>query len=75
MLQHRPLEQPVEHCCLCSEPTGRAGRADDSIFVELLVDWPSENPNSYAVTPAGSKIGPLCNKCHIRMKEEGLVEQ
>lgn len=23
---------PIEHCCECDEPTGRAGPADDSIY-------------------------------------------
>ena len=25
-------KRPLEHCCGCDQPTGRAGRADDSIY-------------------------------------------
>lgn len=39
-----------EFCCECDEPTGRAGRGDDSIFV---------NP----VPGSTEEIGPLCSLC------------
>ena len=39
----------AEKCCVCDEATRRAGRADDSIFVEL---------------PNGFNHGPLCASCH-----------
>jgi hypothetical protein len=44
---HRPLNQSqheavnarypdttIERCCVCDEPTGRAGRGDDSLYAE-----------------------------------------
>ena len=37
----------IERCCLCDEPTGRAGKYDDSIFIDL--------PNC--------TLGPLCETC------------
>lgn len=37
-----------EYCCQCDEPTGRAGRSEDSIWVEL---------------PSGADLGPLCERC------------
>lgn len=26
----------IETCCQCDEPTGRAGRAEDSIYIEEI---------------------------------------
>ena len=36
-----------ERCTICDEPTGHAGRGDDSIYIDL----------------AGEEIGPLCDDC------------
>ena len=41
----KPL--PQERCCQCDEPTGRAGRGDDSIYMDV----------------DGKEIGPLCPEC------------
>lgn len=60
----------AEHCSECGEPTGRAGRGDDSIFVELVRDWCRPR----GVTEAGTDVGPLCVECYHRLVEEGLVE-
>lgn len=38
----------VEYCCECDEPTGRAGKHDDSIYILY--------ENEYMV-------GPLCESC------------
>ena len=27
------MSQPIEHCCICDNPTGRAGIAEDSLYV------------------------------------------
>lgn len=29
-----PSQQTLERCCKCDEPTGRAGRAEDSLYTE-----------------------------------------
>lgn len=42
-----------ELCCECDEPTGRAGRYDDSIYVE----WDGKN------------IGPLCEDCAVKYRD------
>lgn len=65
----------LEYCCECDEPTGHAGRADDSIFVELLRDWHKPGPHDGPIIPAGSEVGPLCGECYCRMRDEGLIEQ
>jgi len=41
------MRRRLEYCCDCGEPTGRAGRGDDSIYVEV----------------DGQEIGPLCEEC------------
>jgi tRNA nucleotidyltransferase (CCA-adding enzyme) len=40
-------EQTRELCCLCRQETGRAGKADDSIYIYL----------------SDAEIGPLCEEC------------
>jgi len=40
---------PLEYCQLCNSETGRAGRSDDSIYLEI---------------PHGDEIGPLCEECY-----------
>lgn len=44
---------PIERCCLCDEPTGRAGRGEDSIYINL----------PYA------EVGPLCETCQSGIEE------
>jgi len=67
-------EKPMlEYCCECDEPTERAGRADDSIYVELLRDW-HRGGGDGPIEPAGTEIGPLCLSCYVAMRDEGLVE-
>lgn len=38
-----------EHCILCDAETGKAGRLDDSIYLDI---------------PNGDEIGPLCETCY-----------
>ena len=49
----------LEYCSECGEPTGRAGRGDDSIFAEAI---------------NGSKeYGPLCTNCRDDLEAHGLI--
>lgn len=49
----------LEYCSECGEPTGRAGRSDDSIFVEAV---------------DGSKeYGPLCTDCRDDLEAHSLI--
>ncbi len=66
------MSQRLEYCQLCGDATGRAGRADDSIYAELLRDW--HRPDG-AIWPAGEEVGPLCVKCYCELTDQGLVEQ
>lgn len=68
-------ERPLEYCCECDSPTGRAGIGDGSIYVALLRDWHrGGGDGNRPIEPAGTEIGPLCLDCYHRMVEEGLVE-
>lgn len=48
-----------ETCVICDCETGRAGRADDSIYETLSKDLPELN------LKAGDEIGPLCSDCYV----------
>lgn len=49
-----------EHCSLCDSETGRAGRADDSLYLE---------------TPSGAEVGPLCEECHDSLRRDDLEDE
>lgn len=52
------IPMAYEHCCLCNERTGRAGRHEDSIFISHgKVD-----------------LGPLCEECRDDIIEYVRVE-
>jgi hypothetical protein len=51
----------LEYCSECGNPTGRAGRYDDSIFLDA-----SDGSGEY---------GPLCTDCADLLRERGLVEK
>ena len=55
-----------ELCKICCEATGRAGRGDDSIYVELLGDLFGYKE--------GDEVGPLCGSCVQSMHQLGLAE-
>ena len=48
-------KEPHYECCItCGSHTGKAGRDEDSIYIETL----------------GDDIGPLCEGCYARIKEQ-----
>lgn len=59
-------EQKLEYCCLCDEPTGRAGRDDDSIYVELT--------RSFLGYTEGDELGGLCVECYRALVQLKLVD-
>lgn len=59
-------EPRYEYCCICTDPTGRAGRADDSIYRDLLKPYGNQS--------AGDEIGPLCDVCLSELVESGCVD-
>lgn len=42
-----------EFCCLCDLPTGRAGKGEDSMYIETN----------------NGEIGPICEACHCSIQE------
>lgn len=44
-------ELTLERCSECDEPTGNAGRYDDSLYIET----------------DGKEIGPLCSECFHKL--------
>ena len=57
----------TELCEICFEVTGRVGKGDDSIYIELIGDlFAYKN---------GDEIGPLCENCLQSMYQLGLVEE
>ncbi|MDD4984369.1 MAG: hypothetical protein PHQ43_01070 [Dehalococcoidales bacterium] len=46
----------IERCCLCDQPTGRAGRSEDSMYV----------------TTDRAEIGPLCADCYFDLIKYGV---
>jgi hypothetical protein len=49
----------LEYCSECEEATGRAGRREDSIFVNAI--------------DASKEYGPLCYECKTKLLEDGLI--
>jgi hypothetical protein len=68
------MTQQLEVCCVCSEPTGRAGRGDDSIYRTLNQDFP-DNDFGFRFPIKGEELGPLCSDCNEHMAEHGLFEE
>jgi hypothetical protein len=46
--------RPLEYCCECGEPTGNAGRDEDSLYIVL----------------DEKEIGPLCQSCYDEIDQE-----
>lgn len=42
-------QPPIEYCVICDDPTGRAGRAEDSLYIQHADE---------------SETGPLCEGCY-----------
>lgn len=58
----------LEYCCVCGEPTGRAGAGDDSIYIGLNRDWMPLGLTGprYCVF---EEVGPLCCDCYQIAKD------
>ena len=53
-------EPQYEHCSICDDLTGRAGRADDSLYAERL--------------DGTGEVGPLCYECFQQLVEAGVID-
>jgi len=56
-----------ERCCLCDDPTGRAGVADDSIYVTLVA--------TLFGVEKGDPVGPLCLACYYALEQLSLIDE
>jgi hypothetical protein len=48
------MSQRIEFCVKCDEPTGKAGRCEDSLYVSRFADGDDE-------------YGPLCEECYTKI--------
>ena len=48
-----------ECCCACDSHTGRAGRSDDSLYIDT----------------GKGEIGPLCETCHAALRRDDLQDE
>lgn len=55
------MTQSLERCYVCDDPTGRAGRNEDSIYVIRQVD--------------DEEVGPLCPDCYREWMDKGWVKK
>ena len=53
----KPLS--YECCCVCDSHTGRAGRSDDSLFLDT----------------GRGELGPLCEECYNALRRDDLLEE
>ena len=64
----------LETCCVCGEPTGRAGVGDGSIYVDLCVDWLPLGPEGPRFG-FGETVGPLCCGCYQMAVEAEVLDE
>lgn len=57
-----------EECIICDEPTGRAGKGEDSLYSTWL-----SSPPSLPGIKAGSEAGPFCPGCFSCLCVVGLI--
>ncbi|GAG12602.1 unnamed protein product [marine sediment metagenome] len=58
-----------EACAICDGLTGRAGRADDSLYGTATATIPEWNMKE------GEEIGPLCEKCYGAICRLGVADE
>ena len=64
-----------EICCICEDPTGRAGRGEDSIYCDMkenfeLYDCPFK---PFLESMKGKELGPVCEDCYGELIDNGLI--
>lgn len=57
----------LEYCIICDEPTGRAGKMDDSIYHTLK--------HPFYNLKTGDELGPVCEKCNEALIQLMLVSE
>lgn len=61
-----------ELCFLCDDPTGRAGRGDDSIYVILRICYEDLAGRFHK---SGKELGPLCEDCYNDLLSNDLINE
>jgi len=66
----------LERCCVCDQPTGKAGRADDSIYIEIgpLCDECADGTITYARLTAADALAELANE-YCEIVQPGLYDK
>ena len=62
------MGKELERCLICEEPTGRAGRAEDSLYPTLICSY------SPFVLRYGDEVGPLCGDCYNAFGRLGFID-
>ncbi len=65
------MTQCLEYCTLCDEPTGRAGRGDDSIYCTLIR---TQRMATGRLLEEGNEVGPLCWDCKQTLLASELID-
>ena len=64
-----------ELCCICDDPTGRAGKGEDSIYVLFTEDCEIEWSGFFiAEYEQGQELGPLCEGCEGFLWQKEVIE-
>ena len=64
------MTKSIELCSLCGCATERAGRSDDSIYLDVIRTDPEREQ-----IQAGYEVGPLCESCRDELERDGKVIQ
>ena len=61
------MDKGIETCVLCGDPTGRAGKGEDSLYSEWAIKPPLLQYKE------GEQIGPLCVSCFDCLVIVGVI--
>ena len=59
----------IETCDICGDPTGRAGKVEDSLYGEWTI-----NPPRLPSKKQGEEAGPFCANCYDCLFIVGLIQ-
>lgn len=63
-----------ELCCECDDPTGRAGKCEDSIYAIAYMGFQTGKHVSGKYVSSGEECGPFCHQCYRKLYENGMIE-
>ena len=59
-----------ESCEICGEPTGKAGKGEDSLYAEWRI-----TPPTLPSRKKGTEAGPFCANCYDCLNIVGLIKE